>query len=302
MAIDLEEDIRIDYLRDVWLEERQVRLGMLRLDLVHPLVSGNKWFKLKENIQAARASGRRSLLSFGGAYSNHLHALAAAAAAYGLHAIGVVRGLPGDTLSPTLEDCRSMGMELQFVSREIYRRKEDPEYLASLQQHYPEAWLVPEGGNNEAGMSGAGAIASRIPADTGMVCLPVGTGATFSGIRAKLDRHIPMTGFTAMKGGGYLEPGIAGVLPDGQDNWRLETSFHFGGFARYDDVLLRFINGFYERHNIQLDFVYTGKMMYGIYELIRTGIIQAGTHLVCIHTGGLQGNRGLPPGLLPAMQ
>lgn len=294
MAIDLREQVQIDYLEDALLQQHRIRMGMLRLDLVHPLVSGNKWFKLKENIRAARVAGKDTLLSFGGAYSNHLHAMAAAAQAFQLKSTGIIRGFHGKDLpSETLQQCREMGMELVYVSREEYSKKADPSYLSGLQEQYPDAWLIPEGGNNEAGFSGAGTIAAYIPADATMVALPIGTGTTFCGIRQQLDKGIAMLGFPVMKGGDYLYAELSAQIDPGQDNWMLETAMHFGGFAKHTPELLHFMNRFYAIHRIPLDFVYTGKMIYGVEQMIRDGRIADGSHIICIHTGGLQGNRSV---------
>lgn len=293
MDIDLHTPVCIDYLRHPLLEAAGSRLGMLRLDEIHPLVSGNKWFKLKENISKARAAAAKGLLSFGGAYSNHLLALAAAANACGMRSVGMVRGLHGrERPTPTLEECRSLGMELVYVSRETYDRKEEEAYLDQLQAQYPGIYIVPEGGDNAAGRSGAGAIAGFIPAAADLVALPVGTGTTFAGIRNVLPEHIAVLGFPVMKGGAYLLPQLeANILP-GRENWQLEPAYHCGGFARYDQTLIDFMNLFFEEHNIPLDFVYTAKMMYGIFDRLGNGDL-SGRHIIAVHTGGLQGNRSL---------
>ncbi len=294
MAIELREHIRIDYIRDEMLQAAGIRLGILRLDEIHALVSGNKWFKLKENIRRAKAAGANTLLSFGGAFSNHLLATAGAAQAHGLSAIGVVRGLHArDNPSVTLEECNQLGMQLVYVSREEYRQKDDAGYIEALQQKYPNAFIIPEGGNNEAGQQGAGAIAAYLPADTSLVTLAMGTGTTFAGIRAVLDNKVAMLGFPVMKGGSYLQQEIEKHIPMCQDNWTLSDQYHFGGFARYTDALLAFMNAFYQEHHIPLDFVYTGKMIYGIWDKIRSKEIPAGSHIVAVHTGGLQGNRSV---------
>lgn len=294
MAIELPEQIRIDYLGNEELTAAGVRLGMLRLDTIHPLVSGNKWYKLKENIQTARATGANALLTFGGAYSNHLLATAAAAQASGMASIGIVRGQPAtDTWSDTLKDCHSLGMDLVFVSRETYGRKHDNAYLAQLKEQYPNARIIPEGGNNEAGRAGAAAITAYLPQQVTHVAVAIGTGATFAGIRETLDPRIALLGFPAMKGGAYLEPELRHCISAAMDNWQLCTGYHFGGFARHTEALITFMNMFYDRYQVPLDFVYTAKMMYGITEMIRNGAFPSGSHIVGIHTGGLQGNRSL---------
>lgn len=294
MAIELREDLPIDYIHDELLLEAGIRFGILRLDRIHPLVSGNKWFKLKENIEVAKARGAKALLSFGGAYSNHLLAMAAAAKAYDLLPIGIVRGFHGQELpSATLLECAALGMQLVYVSREEYQRKEDPAYLQQLQVQYLGVYIIPEGGNNEAGLSGAAAIARYIPQDADLVMAAIGTGTTFAGVRNGLDSRTGMLGFPVMKGGEYLQQEIAERLQTTGTNWALATGYHFGGFARYNDELLAFMNDFYKKHHVPLDFVYTGKMLYGILDMIRRKEISGKKHVIAIHTGGLQGNRSI---------
>lgn len=291
MAIDLQEKIRIDIIEDELLRLKGVQLSILRLDEIHPLVSGNKWFKLKENIKDAIATGSRSLLTFGGAYSNHLSATAFAAQAFGLGAVGVVRGLHGkENLTETLKQCEAMGMQLQFVSRNDYAQKESSSFLTSLRIQYPDTYIIPEGGDNEAGIKGAGEIADYIPETATYVALPVGTGTTFAGIRNSLNSRVNMLGFTAVKGGEYLAGEIREKLHTDDEHWQLITSHHFGGFARYNPELIAFMNEFYKLHKVPLDMVYTAKMMYGIYDMVQRDFFPKGTNIVCIHTGGLQGN------------
>lgn len=286
-------NIHIDYITDPWLAARDIRLGLLRLDLLHPVISGNKWFKLKENIRFAVEQEYSSLLTFGGAWSNHLVAAAAAAKAAGLTITGIVRGLHANAdLSDTLQQCRDLGMLLQPVSREDYARKDDPDYLADLRLQFDNPYLIPEGGNNEQGIKGARDIVSYLPADTTLVTLPMGTGTTFCGIGQALAEHISLLGFPVMKGGDYLHDVVAAQLP-ANANWQLNSGYHFGGFARHKPELILFMNNFYDQHAIPLDFVYTAKMMYGLFDLIEKNTFAAGSHIIAIHTGGLQGNRSI---------
>jgi 1-aminocyclopropane-1-carboxylate deaminase len=293
MAIDLLE-ANLQGLESAFLEARDIRLSMLRLDRVHPLVSGNKWFKLKEYIAAAQGEGKRQLLTFGGAFSNHLLATAAAAKAFDLAALGYVRGFHArEALSPTLADCARLGMDLRFLSRADYDRKSDPFFLQQLQETFPGAQIIPEGGNHAAGRRGAGAIAALIPEHADLVALPVGTGTTFCGIRDLLRADIRMLGFAGFKNGAYLEQEIKKNLAAPQANWDLVTEFHFGGFARHRPDLVRFMNDFYRDFSVPLDFIYTGKMMFGLFQMIAAGRIKPGSSVCAIHTGGLQGNRSL---------
>ncbi len=289
----IEDAIRIDYINDRTLQERDTRLGILRLDLLHPVISGNKWFKLKENIHSALSLGYSTVLTFGGAWSNHLVATAAAAQAAGLKAIGMVRGLHADAAtSATLQECRDLGMQLQPLSREDYNRKEDAALLASLDSQYGHPYIIPEGGNNAAGIQGSGAIANYIPADATLVTLAIGTGTTFCGIRQRLAQPCSMLGFPVMKGGDYLQQEISARIPQA-GNWQLDSRYHFGGFARHRPELIDFMNDFYEKHQVPLDFVYTAKMMWGLLDRIRNDGLAEHRHIIAIHTGGLQGNRSI---------
>lgn len=289
MAIELNPDISIDYIREDFLRHKNIRLGLLRIDKVHPVISGNKWFKLRENIRMAQEGRYAALLTFGGAYSNHLVATAAAAQAMSIPSKGIVRGLHArDHLTPTLEACRDMGMELHFVSREEYGRKEEADYLEALSRKFPDTYFIPEGGNNQYGIAGAAAIAALVPANAHHVAVAIGTGTTFAGIRNNLPDTVNMIGFPVMKGGDYLGSHISSVCTSG--NWQLNSDYHFGGFAKHQPALISFMNDFYNAHRIPLDFVYTAKMMYGIYELIQNDAFSEDAEIIAIHTGGLQGN------------
>jgi 1-aminocyclopropane-1-carboxylate deaminase len=294
MAIDLQEQINIDPIDDELLRAKKVRLSILRLDQIHPLVSGNKWFKLKENIKEAVQNNCTTLLTFGGAYSNHLIATAAAAKASGLLSIGIVRGFHGkEHPTETLKQCEALGMQLHYVSREDYTQKKEAEFLSELQTFYSKAYIIPEGGDNTNGIIGAGEIASYIPSDTNLVVLTIGTGTTFAGIRNRLDSTINMLGLPVMKGGMYLKEEIEHKLNTNNNNWQLNAAYHFGGFAKYNQELLDFMNDFYAKHHIPLDLVYTAKMMYGVFDLLQKDYFPEGSNICCIHTGGLQGNNAV---------
>lgn len=294
MAIDFQANINIQTIEAAFLTAHKIELSILRLDQIHPVVSGNKWFKLKYNIEEALDKGFRSLLTFGGAYSNHLIATAAAAKAFGASSVGIVRGLHAENnLTETLHACINMGMQLHFISRTDYDQKEDPDFLDTIRKQFPEAYIIPEGGNNENGRRGTEEIAALIPAKYTHIALSIGTGATFSGIRNAIPGTVEMLGFTAMKGGGYLEESIKEALKNSLPNWKLVTDYHFGGFAKYNSVLIDFMNDFYNKFQIPLDMVYTSKMMSGIFDLIDKGYFREGSKILCIHTGGLQGNQSI---------
>lgn len=274
---------------------------MLRLDLLHPQISGNKWFKLRLNLQAARERGYDTVLSFGGAYSNHLHALAAAGKMQGFKTIGVVRGEPVVPINATLAFAREHGMELYHVTRADYRNKSDPAFLASLQERFGEFFLIPEGGANIAGVQGCADIAGLLhwsaPAaatssrSERVVALACGTGTTLAGLLLGRKVDYRILGVSALKGD-FLENDVrkalqnCGVADPG--NWRITEEWHGGGFARFSPELLDFIEDFRHRTGIPLEPVYTGKLMLGLYRMLERGEFSRGTEIIAIHTGGLQ--------------
>lgn len=262
-------------------------VDLLRLDLLHPVISGNKWFKLKYNIEDALNKNYSTVLTFGGAYSNHLIATSAAAKELRLKSIGIVRGHHAkENYTATLQECAAMGMQLHFVSREEYKLKNDEQGLQQLAQRFPDAYIIPEGGNNKLGMKGAEEIAGYIPEDITYVAVSVGSGTTFTGLRDALPEKVRLLGFVPMKNGKYLADGIK----SGKGNRELIDDYHFGGFGKWNDELLHFMNEFYRQYQVTLDVIYTGKMMYGLQQLLQQNYFPADAKILCIHTGGLQGN------------
>lgn len=287
-----ETKIFIQPLPDFVSEQQDIQVSMLRLDTVHPFISGNKWYKLKYNISAALDAQKNSLLSFGGAYSNHLIATAAAAHSAGMGAIGFVRGLQDEqNLNPVLTQCKEYGMALYFISREAYATKEDADFLNRLQLQFPEAWIIPEGGANPAGRKGAGEISTFVSSDFTHVILSTGSGTTFTGLRNALPAAQSLLGFAPMKGGIYLQHQIIQFLDPGKNtNWSLTDRFHFGGFGKMNDSLQDFMSSFRQQYNFSLDRVYTAKMMAGLQQLLRENAFPARANILCLHTGGLTGN------------
>lgn len=273
-----------------WYDQKVAALDMLRLDLVHPIVSGNKWYKLRLNMKHAIDSGFKSVVTFGGGYSNHLIAAAHVARKFSLPSIGIVRG-KYPVLTPTLQACKDEGMELIFVSQEDYDNDQEPKWARNLTVHFDEIFIIPEGGANEWGRVGAGLINRFINASYTHVVLSVGTGTTFIGIRSKLDARQQMLGFVPMKQGTYLGSYIADHVPvEMNRNWKLFDEWHFGGFGRWNKELLMFLNAFYTTSDIPLDMVYTGKMMYGLQQMLIADYFTEDDKILCIHSGGLQGN------------
>lgn len=285
----------VQFLPDPFLQRVPIRLYLKRDDALHPLVSGNKWRKLKYNLLAARAQGHHTLLTFGGAYSNHLYATAAAGRVFGFSTIGVVRGdelrsaLAGASLNPTLSFCQSSGMRLHFVSRADYRRKDDPDFLTSLTNQYGPCYVIPEGGTNELALRGTAEIMPEVVAQLGRapdyVCCAVGTGGTVTGLARTAPPDTTVLGFLSLKATDFQ-------LPE-PSPCRLIADYHFGGYAKTTPALLDFIRAFEQKTGVLIEQVYTGKLLYGIYDLARRGYFSDGATVVAVHTGGLQGRSGL---------
>ena len=276
-----------------------VAVDVLRLDLLHPVISGNKWFKLKECINAAKAESKTTLLTYGGVYSNHLVATAAAASINGLKSIGIVRGEEPKNLSHTLLAAKSYGMSLHFVSREDYRAKVLPRSLYESCD-ISKSYIINEGGYGLPGKGGAMTILQQhdVSAYT-HILTAVGTGTTLAGLVAAALPHQHVIGIPVLKGAFSLQQEIkALLLPEKQDGFTLFWDYHFGGYAKYNAALLLFMNRFYEQAQIPTDFVYTGKAFYAALDLIARAYFPSGAKILLVHTGGLQGNVSLKKGEL----
>jgi 1-aminocyclopropane-1-carboxylate deaminase len=280
------------------LEEKKVELFIKREDKIHPFVSGNKFRKLKYNIQEAKRLKKDTLLTFGGAFSNHILATAVAGNLVGLQTIGVIRGdeLGVDlqtTLAnnSTLQQAHQNGMQFYFVSREMYREKATESFINSLEKKFGDFYLVPEGGTNELAIKGCTEILTSEDAIFDYICVAVGTGGTISGLIKSAKRHQRVIGFPALKGD-FLQKEIEKFV-DKNDHWKLIHDYHFGGYAKYKSSLISFINQFYSKTNISLDPIYTGKMVFGIVDLIEKNYFPENSKILIIHTGGLQGIEGV---------
>lgn len=292
MATIPEFDPTIQTLTPEWYQHKVDGVDMLRLDIIHPVVSGNKWYKLKHNIAYAQENKYDTILSFGGAYSNHLVATAAAAKQYNIKSIGIVKGTyAAGKLTSTLHDCINYGMLLEFVSHEDYAKKSTPAYLEKLCIKYNNPLIIPEGGANEWGREGSGEITHYIHDEYTHLCVSVGTGTTLIGLRNTLPNHVIVQGYAPMKGGVYLQHEIEKhVIPTLRKSCMLFDNWHFGGFGKWNDDLIEFMNSFYKTHDIPLDIVYTSKMMSGVRDQILSGFFPEDAKILCIHSGGLQGN------------
>lgn len=276
-------------------EKNNIHLSMLRLDKIHPVISGNKLFKLCYFLKDAKKSKHKKVITFGGAYSNHLAATAFACREMKLKCIGIVRGERPDLLSSTLLFCKENGMQLEFISRESYKEKDERGFASELKNKYGDHVLIPEGGFSIKGKDGAALINEFLCGKNyTFVCLPVGTGTTFSGIiEGKYDKS-EIIGFSVLKGFEDIEKRLLALNANAQKKYSLISDYHFGGYAKKTNELISFMNDFYKQHKIPLDFVYTGKMMFGVNELINKKYFPKGSQILCIHTGGLQGNNSLP--------
>jgi len=270
-----------------------VQLYLKREDQIHAHISGNKFRKLKYNIEEARKQDVGTLLTFGGAFSNHIAALAAIGKEMGFKTIGIIRGEELESRihdNATLSFAKECGMELHFVRREAYRDKSSEEFLSQLDQDYGQCFVIPEGGTNELAIKGCEEILTAEDTDFDYICCSVGTGGTISGLINSCNQDQIVLGFPALKGD-FLQEDIRKFAK--QDNWELISDYHFGGYAKINEDLVTFINQFKQTNGMQLDPIYTGKMMFGILDLIKKGFFPKGSRILAIHTGGIQGISGM---------
>jgi 1-aminocyclopropane-1-carboxylate deaminase len=256
--------------------EKELVVEILRLDLIHPEVSGNKWFKLKYNLEEAKKKGVDTVLTFGGAFSNHIYATAAACKLAGLKSIGVIRGEESAPLNPTLSAASEMGMRLHFISREEYRLRAKEDFIESLKKEFGNFHLVPEGGNNDLGIKGCSEIL-RETMDHDYVFCACGTSATYQGLLRSIKTPRQLIGISVLKG---------------EQREGLNVDYHAGGYAKHNSELLKFKENFEVAFNIGLDYVYTVKLFYGVFDLISKNKMRANSKVLIIHSGGLQGNKG----------
>ena len=280
------------------LKEKNIELYIKREDEIHPFVSGNKFRKLKYNLEEAKNQQKDTLLTFGGAFSNHIVATAVAGKLSGFKTIGVIRGdeLGVDlkkTLSKntTLEEASKNGMQFKFVSRSDYRNKSEKSFIEELRKEFGGFYLVPEGGTNELAVKGCKEILTNEDEKFNYICSAIGTGGTIAGLIESAKDHQKVIGFPALKGD-FLQNDIQ-QLVNRNDNWNLESEYHFGGYGKYNIELIRFINEFKVTTNIPLDPIYTGKMLFGIIGKVKKNEFPENSKILAIHTGGLQGIAGV---------
>jgi len=277
---------------------RNVSIDCLRLDKVHPFISGNKWYKLKHHIYSACSSGKSGLLSFGGAHSNHLHALAFAGKKLEFKTIGVVRGHPLKELTPTLQDCVDWGMTLQWLSRRDYRNVAPLKCIQDYSKKYPDIWVIPEGGASDHGILGVQELFTDLwslgKLNHDVIACPVGSGATLAGVVSAQLGGAQCIGFSALKRAYDLESRVESYLNLAEtiNPWQICHDYHFGGFAKINTRLTDFISDVHQKQGVLLDPVYTSKMLYGLLELVNQGRIKSNARILAVHTGGIQGWRG----------
>ncbi len=284
-------DIPVDTIS--FLYENKIEVGVLRLDKISPVVAGNKWFKLRYYLEEAKSQHKKSILTFGGAWSNHIIATAAICKMQGLNAVGIIRGEEPKELSFTLSYAKELGMQLVFISRSDYQQKKIP---ATLQTN--DFYVINEGGYGKIGAKGASTILDHCDKIYTHYCCAVGTGTMMAGLINAVSPTQQVLGISSMKNNTALEEMIQVLVSPNENGWELIHDYHFGGYAKHQPALFGFMNEFYKQTSIPSDFVYTGKLFYAISDLIGKNYFPAGSKLLVIHSGGLQGNISLSAGTL----
>ncbi len=290
------EKVYVQHLTNSSFAENNLEVSIVRLDLIHPSISGNKWFKLSAYINDATQKSYQAFATFGGAYSNHILATAAHCNQQGYKCIGFIRGEEPASLSHTLADAKELGMTLKFLSRSEYQNR-DIEHLKSL---YPEYYFIDEGGFGTLGIIGIKQIFQWIPSDASFIVAACGTGTTIAGLIYSALPHQKVVGINVLKGYEAIENDIKQLLPSDfvSNNWEIFNTYHFGGYAKKNDSLINFMNELWQTNALPTDFVYESKMMYGLIDLAKKGYFPKNSKVIAIHSGGLQGNLSLPKGLL----
>jgi 1-aminocyclopropane-1-carboxylate deaminase len=261
---------------------------ILRLDKMNVLYGGNKYFKLKKNIHQFYSKNYKSIISFGGAYSNHIYSLAAIGEELGIKTIGFIRGLQLDNLTSTLLFAKKCGMQLIPLSRGEYSLKNQDIFLERLRQEYPDSLIVPEGGSNILGIEGCKEIVEHISRDFNYIVLACGTGSTLAGIVSMLKPHQKAIGISVLKGEDSLTNFVLEHNPGRERSFQILFDYHFGGYAKKNNQLFKFVKEFYKTNNIPIDIVYTAKAMAGMCDLLEKNYFEPNSKILFVHTGGLQ--------------
>lgn len=278
-----------------WTKKAGISLLIKRDDLIHPVISGNKWRKLKYQLAHLVNQKSRHVISFGGGYSNHLHALAFCCHHLNITCRCIIRGRY-PTPTPMLNDIRNWNANIDYVTKDEYLKRHDESYLNALRERFSGVVLIPEGGSNYFGMDGIKDLAEQIPHDVDVVVLPVGSGGTTAGLIRALPSHQSVLGVAVLKGEGYLEELVKQFLFKEQYsrlNWSINHHAHCGGYAKKNDELIKLCEEFEQDTHVPIEPVYTGKCVLGIKQLCERGYFQTGSRVLMVHTGGLQGKRAL---------
>lgn len=282
--------ITVDKIHLPEFAEKNIELEILRLNKIHPLISGNKWFKLKYHLENFNTGNYKGILTFGGAWSNHIIATAMACSLHKIKCIGIIRGEKPTQLSWTLMEAMKLNMELKFISRELYRKKNADELLQQLKEEHPGFYIIPEGGAGQEGEKGAGEIHDLVNKNSySHIACAIGTATMFNGISKNVSTEQELIGISVLKGMEKM---------DELNNTRIFYDYHFGGYAKFTNELISFMNDFYKRTSIPTDFVYTAKLCYAIIDLLKQNYFAEESKILIIHSGGLQGNQSLPKGTL----
>lgn len=291
------DDIHTQTIKASWLDNNRVKLDVLRLDRIHPVISGNKWFKLQHYVaEIINQYNARTVATFGGAYSNHIVATAFACLQSQLPCVGFIRGEQAQQLSHTLQQAEAYGMQLRFISREAYRDK------TALQKKFPGYYWIEEGGYGLPGAAGAAGIWQYVPEPESYthIVAAVGTGTMLAGLVLGKQTAQQVIGISALKNNTSLESCVNALLPQAlRAGFSIDHRFHFGGYAKHPAPLLQYMADCWHQHRLPLDMVYTAKAFYATEQLIREHTIAPGSCVLFIHSGGLQGNLSLAQGLLP---
>ena len=284
-------------IEDEFLFRHKINLYVKREDLNDPELSGNKLHKLKFNLLKAREDNHETLLTFGGAYSNHIYAVAAAGKRFGFKTIGIIRGEEHLPLNPTLKFAKSCGMKIGYMNRSTYRNKTSYQVINQLKEQFGRFYLIPEGGTNELALKGCSEIINSLDINFDIICTACGTGGTIAGLISGLKNSQKAIGFSVLKGAEFLNNDIRKLLGfykmNCLNNWEIKMDYHFGGYAKFTPELIDFLNKYEINTNIKVEPVYTGKMFFGIYDMIQKNNIPEETTIIALHTGGLQGLEGL---------
>ena len=294
-----ENELEFDELKGSLFNEKKLSVAVARLDKIHLVVSGNKLFKLHYFLQESLQNNCRPVLTFGGAWSNHLAATAYACKMNNIPSTGIVRGEKPLALSHTLRQCEANGMQLKFISREEYNKKDSADFIKDIKKQSGDCIIIPEGGYHPTGALGAALIMNKLKdKNPTHICTAIGTATTAAGLLMNADAGTTIIGVPVLKGMNDIEERISWLSGKHYNNFTIFDEYHFGGYAKKTIELIQFMNEFYKQYNIPTDFVYTGKMMYVVIDKIRSGYFAEGSKIICLHTGGLQGNNSLPASTL----